>query len=176
MINRFLLAVLVLFLLSCSENISRTAGLYTKTVEGRLTAESTEIDPDKLLIVACGKARGWMTFKDNTPSYRNCRYVFASADKFVTLFESNESEITILAYYAGYTTVSGTFSRSLGIGSYNFAVKFLPSRNWENEYRLLIKPYLNEIVNSDRIRISIEDRGIISKKMETLEKNSASNG
>jgi hypothetical protein len=164
-----ILIAVSLILGSCSSSIDYDAGLYTKTVEGRIKA-TNQSSEDKVFVLVLNYHR---TLLETSEGYLNRVTAFVTypddEGRYSASFDTDTVKLELAFFAKKHFVMNQQFHRTIGVGSYRFDVVLKQDKDWKNSYYLMIKPWLIEYIIEDRYLMSQFDKHQIGEWLAEID-------
>lgn len=161
-VAKFIIFLLVLLgAFSCSSNVDIKSGLYTKTVEGEITADDSGLSEYPFVLVL-NFHRTLMETSEGFLNRVSASIAYPDEEgRYSASFSSDTVKLQLMYYDYEKQVAFAEFSRSIGIGSYLYNITLAKDEDWRNSYYLNIKPVLIEYITEKRFQMNQMDRKFI---------------
>ncbi len=144
---------MIVFVFGCSSKVGYHIGIVTSHVAGTIGFENKEKRTNVFLLVK----KYIRTFYENSQGYLH--HVNASIQfpndkgEYEVSFDADVDKIDLLFISPGHLIESKSFSRTLGVGSYEYNVTMRPDSSFKDSFYLSIKPSLSEFILEPRYKM-----------------------
>ncbi|KAK3604156.1 hypothetical protein CHS0354_001963 [Potamilus streckersoni] len=166
----FLYAVTsVMLLTGCSRYQYAVPGVSAQYIQGQVMPAPGE-PADRLLIIAVERQKTFIEFKEKGQlKSERISVVRATPDgRYYYSWNSLAESVTLYMYQPGKLPARYVFNAGIGIGGFEYNRVMAEDRNWKDNARFLVKPFLTGFVVDDH-NITDIDRGIISDWLKYTE-------
>jgi len=161
--------LLVVWLGGCADQVTHHPGLVTHTVYGQIQLDP-DSDPSRSFVVV--RRHDTTLIESSTGYLSRLSALVVHPDKdgrYSVRFEPETRQLDLTFIARGFLPVSFSFRRTLGIGSYEYPVLLRKDPQWKDNYFLLIKPALVNVIAESRYRLTSLEQLFLGDWMDETE-------
>ena len=155
---------------SCSPKIGYNFGVVTSHVEGTISSESGQIQSGTFIIVQQYNR----TFFETSRGYlHNVSAILIFPDKkgkYRATFGADIDRLDLFFVAEGHRIASETFTRTLGIGSYEYNAVMHPDPTFKETFYLSTKPTLSDFIVEKRYKMPQTQQMFLGNWLKKIEK------